>query len=69
MRYQVRTADPQTYSRVATVLREEADVILELPRRRTLAVENLAAGLLDKVVKMGATVEPDYQYAVDPIFP
>jgi len=68
MRYQVKAATPEMYDRVATLLRQRANVVLELPRRKVLAVEELAAGVRDEVVSMGATVAPDYQYAVDPLF-
>ena len=69
MRYQVRVADPADYPEVVSLLREQATVVLELPRKRTLAVEDLENGVRERVVRMGATVEPDYQYAVDPTFP
>jgi hypothetical protein len=68
MRYQVRVADPEDYESVASILRAQATVVLELPRRLTLAVEDLSERVRDQVRNMGATVEPDYEYAADPTF-
>jgi hypothetical protein len=69
MRYQVRVAEPADYGPVASLLRDEACVVLELPRRRTLAVEGLGDALIRRVRNMGATVEEDYEFAVDPLRP
>jgi len=69
MRYQVRAPDAAAYSKIALLLRDEAKVVLELPRRHTLAVEDLATAVLLKVRGMGATVEPDYQYSAEPAYP
>lgn len=68
MRYQVRTTDSQAFDRIAEMLRAEANVVLELPRRNTLSVEDLTSAMRDRVVQMGGSVSPEYQYAVDPIF-
>jgi hypothetical protein len=68
MRYQVRAADSQAFTRIAEMLRSEAKVVLELPRRRTLSVEDLTSGMRDRVVQMGGSVNPEYQYAADPVF-
>jgi hypothetical protein len=68
MRYQVRAADTQAFSRIAELLRSEAKVVLELPRRHTLSVEDLTSGMRDRVVQMGGSVNPEYQHTVDPLF-
>jgi hypothetical protein len=68
MRYQVRATDSQAFGRIAEMLRIEANVVLELPRRYILSVEDLTSVVRDRVEQMGGSVSPDYQYAVDPIF-
>lgn len=68
MRYQVRTTDSQAFGRIAELLRREATVVLELPRRNTLSVENLTSAVQERVLQMGGSVSPDYQYAVDPVY-
>jgi hypothetical protein len=68
MRYQVRTTDSQAFGRIAAMLRTEANVVLELPRRNTLSVEDLTSAVRERVVQMGGSVSPEYQYAVDPVF-
>jgi hypothetical protein len=67
MRYQVRAGDDEMYGKVVSMLREAAEIILELPRRHTLAVTNLGPELRNRVEELGATVQPDYQYSVDPV--
>ena len=69
MRYQVRVDAPADYGRIVALLRDKANVLLEIPRRRTLAVEGLENGLRERVVSMGATVIPDYEYKLDPALP
>lgn len=68
MRYQVRAADSQAFGRIAEMLRSEATVVLELPRRNTLSVEDLTSTVRERVLQMGGSVNPEYQYAVDPLF-
>jgi hypothetical protein len=66
MRYQVRTPDSQAFGRIAAMLRTEANVVLELPKRNTLSVEDLTSAVRERVVQMGGSVSPEYQFAVDP---
>lgn len=68
MRYQVRATDSQAFGRIAEMLRAEATVVLELPRRNTLSVEDLSSAVRERVQQMGGSVSPEYQYAVDPLF-
>lgn len=68
MRYQVRATDSQAFGRIAAMLRSEANVLVELPRRHTLSVEDLTSAVRDRVVQMGGSVSPEFQYAVDPLF-
>lgn len=68
MRYQVRAVDSQAFGRIVEMLRAEATVVLELPRRNTLSVEDLTSPVRERVLQMGGSVNPEYQYAVDPLF-
>lgn len=63
MRYQVRVQNPEMYDRVAALLREQAKVVVELPRRNVLAVEELEAAVRGELISLGATVEPDFLHA------
>ena len=67
MRYEVRVQNPEMYDRVAALLRGQAKVLLELPRRNVLAVEGLGAAVRNEVVALGAIVEPDLRHTGDPV--
>lgn len=69
MRYLIRVRNPDHYTEIADLVRQEATVLVEIPRRQALSADNISPQLFAKVERLGGTLEPELQFAPEVIAP